>query len=367
VAPVAPGPAYEEAVAVLGTATLAALQGLEIAERHLHPPRFAELRGDLALPRERLEAALGAFSAQPPADPVLRAFHDRLEQGARQACEALALLLGAGPPELGVARLLASLSARRRAQAALYALRRVLAPIDQYFLEPAARGRPRPPDREDAGTSVGVHEARGNDRDRGGFALYVPEWWDGATPWPLVVALHGGMGHGRDFLWTWLREARTRGFLLLAPTSVESTWSLMAPEVDAARLVAMIDHVAARWPVDRARVLLTGLSDGATFTLEAGLLEGAPYTALAPVSGVLHPLCLGAGCLERARGRRIYQAHGALDWLFPIELARFARDELARAGADLTYREIEDLSHTYPREENAAILAWFDPALALRG
>ena len=35
------------------------------------------------------------------------------------------------------------------------------------------------------------------------------------------------------------------------------------------------------------------------------------------------------------------------------------------AGADLTFREIEDLSHTYPREENARILGWFDPGLAL--
>jgi phospholipase/carboxylesterase len=128
----------------------------------------------------------------------------------------------------------------------------------------------------------------------------------------------------------------------------------------------MIDYLADRWPIDRARILLTGLSDGATFTLLAGLLEGAPYTALAPVSGVLHPLGFALGNLDRARGRRIYHVHGALDWLFPVSLAQLARDELMRAGADLTYREIEDLSHTYPREENAAILRWFDPALALQ-
>ena len=59
--------------------------------------------------------------------------------------------------------------------------------------------------------------------------------------------------------------------------------------------------------------------------------------------------------------------HGALDWLFPIQLARMARDELQRADADLVYREIEDLSHTYPRDENDPILRWFDPTLALPG
>src|SRR5690606_29286967 len=119
-----------------------------------------------------------------------------------------------------------------------------------------------------------------------------------------------------------------------------------------------------RWPVDPARILLTGLSDGGTFTLLAGLDEEAPYTALAPVSGVLHPLHFASGNLARARGRRIYQVHGALDWLFPPALARLARDELAKAGAALVYREIPDLSHAYPREENAAILEWFDSSLA---
>jgi phospholipase/carboxylesterase len=35
-----------------------------------------------------------------------------------------------------------------------------------------------------------------------------------------------------------------------------------------------------------------------------------------------------------------------------------ARDALQSAGAKLVYREIEDLSHTYPRDENPKILAW---------
>ena len=43
----------------------------------------------------------------------------------------------------------------------------------------------------------------------------------------------------------------------------------------------------------------------------------------------------------------------------------FYGDELEKAGARIVYREIEDLSHTYPREENARILEWLDPALAL--
>jgi len=50
--------------------------------------------------------------------------------------------------------------------------------------------------------------------------------------------------------------------------------------------------------------------------------------------------------------------HGALDWMFPVQIARMGRDALQAAGARVVYREIEDLSHTYPRDENPRILEW---------
>jgi phospholipase/carboxylesterase len=44
--------------------------------------------------------------------------------------------------------------------------------------------------------------------------------------------------------------------------------------------------------------------------------------------------------------------------MFPVQTARMAREALQAAGAAVVYREIEDLSHTYPRDENPAILDW---------
>ena len=58
------------------------------------------------------------------------------------------------------------------------------------------------------------------------------------------------------------------------------------------------------------------------------------------------------------RGLPIYLVHGALDWMFPIEMARTANAALSAAGAAVTFREIPDLSHTYPRDENPRILDW---------
>jgi phospholipase/carboxylesterase len=41
-----------------------------------------------------------------------------------------------------------------------------------------------------------------------------------------------------------------------------------------------------------------------------------------------------------------------------VDTARAARAALLAAGAHLVYRELPDLSHTYPRDENPAILDW---------
>ena len=93
--------------------------------------------------------------------------------------------------------------------------------------------------------------------------------------------------------------------------------------------------------------------------------ENVPFTHLAPISGVLHPLNFAIGNIDRARDKPIQLIHGALDWMFPVSLAQEAATILEDAGAEITYHEIEDLSHTYPRDENDRILTWFDPGLAL--
>ena len=365
-APVIPE-AWGRAMAEVGATSLASLQALETTFRRLHPPEIDALKERLAPARERLDAAVDGFRRS-EAPSGLEAFHAQLLAGADLTLDALERFLAPPLPANPAAGVLAAMRDHARAQEAFYPLRGALPPLGRYFVEPALHGAseeldPEPPDP----AGVGLHRAgpEGDDDEaRGGFSLYVPERYSGERPWPLVVALHGGSGHGRHFLWTWLREARSRRFLLLSPTSAGATWALDSPVREADALRSMIDFVRGRWRVDEERILLTGLSDGATFTLMAGLLEDAPYTALAPVSGVLHPANFALGNMARARGKRVYLVHGGLDWLFPVGLARGARDALADAGADLTYREIEDLSHTYPREENAAILAWLDPSLS---
>jgi phospholipase/carboxylesterase len=140
---------------------------------------------------------------------------------------------------------------------------------------------------------------------------------------------------------------------------VGSTWSLMEPDIDAANLGTILDQVRTRWTIDPHHLLLTGMSDGGTFTLLSGLADDSPFTHLAPVAASFHPFLLAMTSPERLTGLPIHLTHGALDWMFPVSMARTAHRTLARAGAAITYREIADLSHAYPRDGQGAVLDWW--------
>ena len=353
-----------EAIGGLLQPLLETLERVGWVQRHLFPPLASRLADELAPGADEIAGPLKAAEVLDWPDD-LRFMRDRLVDVSRQTVELVTAFVAAARSPDNPIDLYRALRRFARVQEALYPLAPALEPVSRWFLEPARRdddnlvARLREGALRDDAVRAGVLHAD-NERDaRGGFSLYVPEQWDGRSPRPLVVALHGGSGHGRDFLWSWLREARSREVLVLSPTARDRTWSIMGGEdVDGEALREMVELVAARYPVDRARVLLTGMSDGATYTFLCGLREGMPFTHLAPACGVLHPYLMVPGGLAAARGMPIYLIHGALDWMFPIATAHFAREALREAGAEVVYREIADLSHTYPRDENPRILDW---------
>jgi phospholipase/carboxylesterase len=359
-----PGADVLDAIADLLPALLDALDRIAWVQRHLYPPVAGKLADVLVPQRAALAEPLAALErlACPPAIAFMR---DRLVTVTRETADIVRAFADAAATPDDVIGLYRALRRAARVHETLYPLAPVLEPVSRLFLEPERRrdaelvARLRAAALREDDVRVGVLHAHNDRGDRGGFSLYVPETCDGETPMPLVVALHGGSGHGRDFLWSWLANARSRAMLLMAPTSRDRTWAIMSPDdVDAEPLAQMVDSVAARYPVDRARVLLTGMSDGATYALLCGARGGMPFTHLAPACGVLHPYLFAADNLARLRDRPIYLVHGALDWMFPVDTARTAHQILASAGARIVYREIEDLSHTYPRDENPKILDW---------
>src|SRR5260370_37077026 len=122
----------------------------------------------------------------------------------------------------------------------------------------------------------------------------------------MVGQVAGGGGNGGAFLWSWVSEARTRGFVVIAPTAIGSTWSLMEPDVDGPSIDRMVEHVAARWNIDVTRRLMTGMSDGGPFTYVLGLRAGCRFTHLAPIASAFHPLLMTFADADRVRGLPIH-------------------------------------------------------------
>ncbi|HWA62943.1 MAG TPA: hypothetical protein VG939_16295 [Caulobacteraceae bacterium] len=335
---------------------LQSLDALGFVSRYLHPPDFAAVLEAAGAPDAALAETLTRMDAWPA---ELGGLREILTGVADEASAAFAELRGGGGDDMRTAyRALRHLP---RAMEGLYPLAAGLPPVSRFFLEPGrrddaalmARLRDAPP-RED----VGVFHLDNDPGSRGGFSLYVPEDYAENRPAPLVMALHGGAGNGRGFLWSWIREARSRGAILVAPTALGDTWALTGRDVDTPNLERILGIVRGRWAVDPSRLLLTGMSDGGTFSYVSGLEPTSAFTHLAPISAAFHPILAQMADPDRLAGLPIHIVHGALDWMFPIDMAREAQAALAAAGAAVTYVEIDDLSHTYPREANAAILDW---------
>jgi phospholipase/carboxylesterase len=361
----------DDIVAVLSP-LLQSLEALGFIARHLNPPDFGRVMHAAGTPDQALQSARSRLADWPAEFADVRTSLEAASDAALAAFSGLRAVQDGNGDLIEVFR---ALRHAPRAQEALYPLAEKFPPVSAFFVDPARRddtellARLAEPARPDTGI-IHDHNEPGS---RGGFSLYIPEYYTPDRAWPLVMALHGGSGNGRGFLWSWLRDARSMGAILVAPTatgdtstkstsskstSSKSTWALMGEDTDTPNLARILASVRERWNVDPARLLLTGMSDGGTFCYVTGLESASPFTHLAPVAATFHPLMAEMADAERLRGLPIYLVHGRLDWMFPVQVARQTQAALSAAGADVIYRELDDLSHCYPREMNPVILNW---------
>lgn len=336
---------------------LQSLEALGFIARYLNPPDFDRVMARVGRPDEALRAVRPRLEQWPAEFADIRTSLGAASDAALAAFAALRIVENGRGEFVDVFR---ALRYAPRAQEALYALRAKLPPVSEFFVDPSLRADAGLAARLAAAPSdnTGIFHNANEPGSRGGFSLYVPEYYTSDRAWPLVMALHGASGNGRGFLWSWLRDARSRGAILVAPTATGSTWALMGEDTDTPNITRILESVRARWNVDAERMLLTGMSDGGTFCYVTGFDGASPFTHLAPVSATFHPLLAEMADDERLRGLPIHIVHGRLDWMFPVQVAQQASQALSAAGANVTYRELDDLSHAYPREINADILQW---------
>lgn len=157
----------------------------------------------------------------------------------------------------------------------------------------------------------------GNQRD--GF-IYVPTTYDHATPMPLVVLLHGA---GETSL-QWQTDdfsalAEDFGIIIMAPDSRLRSWDFLNEGRffgDVVFIDAALARTFALCNVDPARVALAGFSDGASYALSLGLINGDLFTKLTAFSP-------GIVFAPVRRGQPdIFISHGSTDPVLPVANTR---------------------------------------------
>jgi phospholipase/carboxylesterase len=163
--------------------------------------------------------------------------------------------------------------------------------------------------------------------------LVVPEDLNLQAPVPLLVLFHGAGGEANKMLPHFVRWARARRFLLLAPQSMFPTWDIVigghGPDLE--RLEAALLQVATHFAIDPAHLAFAGFSDGGSYALSVGVSNG---------DKVSHVIALSAGFMNtfvRHGSPKVFMAHGRSDSQLPMQTsARPHAMKLLEEGVDLT-------------------------------
>ncbi|MDO8433744.1 MAG: PHB depolymerase family esterase [Candidatus Binatus sp.] len=347
---------YADRLTALQNKVLEFLRTFESIQEELRPGVLAESQARLvSVVRDTFRRFESSFvPLTPPA--ATKELHQPLCAAIRELGKAYEIFMSKPGPEWTLA-FLHSRAAFCRGLYQLYELRDQLPLVAPHFLTVGAKA---PAPGAPGGPSTGFIQRQRN-TDRSDYTLYVPEDYLQEKPIPLIVALHGGYGQGYEYVWTWLRAARSRGYAVLAPKSLGDTWDMMVPSSDTRSVVRMISEVVSEYSIDPARVYLTGLSDGGIFTYILGLEQPQLFRGLAPIAGALHltvdPM------LRQGRGKDtpMLVVHGVHDFIFPVAYTRQTCNLLKSIGYNVTYEELPEWGHAYPYSINERlVLPWFE-------
>ncbi|CAA9489860.1 MAG: serine esterase, putative [uncultured Solirubrobacteraceae bacterium] len=169
-----------------------------------------------------------------------------------------------------------------------------------------------------------------------------------------MVVLHGAGSSAARAIDLMTAPADELGIVLLVPDSRGSTWDVIRGGFgpDVAFLDRALAQVFASCPVDPARVVLEGFSDGASYALSLGIGNGDLFTHI-----VAFAPGFAAPAVQVGRPR-VFVTHGVHDAVLPIDrCSRRLVPALRGADYDVTYEEF-DGGHVVPPELARQAALW---------
>lgn len=175
------------------------------------------------------------------------------------------------------------------------------------------------------------------------------------SPLPLLVMLHGATQSAEDMFWYLGSTVEEAGIAVLAPNSRETTWDAIGgalsgggfgggfgPDVDF--LNRALERVFENAAIDPARIAIGGFSDGASYGLSLGLINGDLFNSVVAFS----PGFVISGATQGQP--RIFISHGTNDHILPINsCGRRIAITLTARGYDVTFREFNG-DHEIPAD-----------------
>ena len=185
--------------------------------------------------------------------------------------------------------------------------------------------------------------------------IVVPSTYRPEKPAPFALMLHGASNGPRLGLRPFAPHAEREGMILLAPHSREYSWDAVVggygPDVES--IDRALAKVFTEFNVDPNHLGVAGFSDGASYALSIGLINGDLFT---------HVMAFSPGFVvpgERRGEPEVFIAHGVEDNVLPIEsTSREIVPRLENEGYDVEYIEHEGRHEARP-EEAALAVRWF--------
>lgn len=188
------------------------------------------------------------------------------------------------------------------------------------------------------------------------FLEYIPELHDGEKM-PLLIFLHGMGERGNDLSKlkvhgppSFLGNRKDFPFITISPQCPDTVyWNTDI-------LLPFYDEILDRYPVDKKRVYITGLSMGGYGTWGSVIARPDLFAAAAPICGGGDP-----SKLEAAKDIPIWVFHGAKDRVVPIVRSEEMVNRLKELGSNVKFTVYPDANHDSWTETyaNPKLYEWF--------
>jgi predicted esterase len=168
--------------------------------------------------------------------------------------------------------------------------------------------------------------------------LYVPPGLTTGVPAPLILLLHGASGTGQSMLAALQKYADQVGAVLLCPDSRGFTWdAIQYAYADDVEFINSALHITFdKCNIDPLRIGIAGFSDGASYAIALGRLNGDLFKRMVAFSpGLLLPA-------HDEYKPALYLTHGYRDAVLRMELTSVPiAEQLSARGYEVTFRKFD--------------------------